>query len=82
LKITEETKDEELDDLFLQGLGSSSKVNRPQWSSASKFDIRSLIKDLEILNDHYLTCDSEKKDDDERKDGPGTKEVVKEVLED
>jgi hypothetical protein len=48
LRIHPDSKDEELDDLFLLGLGNSKK----------QFDICNLIKDLDILDDQYLSQDA------------------------
>ena len=49
LRIHSNSKDEELDDLFLMGLGNSK----------NSFKISNLIKDLDILDDLYLGHDDQ-----------------------
>ena len=52
LRISEKSKEEELDDLFLMGLGTKNRKSQ-------KFEIQNLIKDLDILDDQYLGQDTQ-----------------------
>ena len=57
LRIREQSKDEELDDIFLQGLGGPKPKKVGTRATQKKFEIQSLIKSIDILDESYLGAD-------------------------